>query len=82
MDLVYNPDKNPLGKSLSFSMAKVLLKAGINSLSDSQMDAIKQHPDYAKFTELGAFSLEADKEKTPKRTTRKKQSPILLEMPN
>lgn len=84
MKLVYNPRKNPLGQSQSFSMAKVTVKAGENELTDKQSEALTAHPDYQKFIDLKVFlvgsqEVEIVEVETPKRTTRKK-TPTLLDI--
>ena len=82
MKLVYNPRKNPLGQSLSFSMAKVTVKAGENELNEKQFAALSAHPDYQKFVDLKVFLIgdepvEVVEVEVPKRTTRKKTSTLL-----
>lgn len=81
MKLAYNPSANPMAKSNVFRMAKVALKAGVNDLTEDQATALKAHPDFDKFMELGVFD-EVDGETEVKpRKPRTKATPILLEMP-
>lgn len=80
MKLVYNPSANPMAKTKSFTMAKVTLKVGLNELTETQEKALKAHPDFDKFTELGVFD-EAGDEPVKQTTRRKKASPIMLDMP-
>ena len=81
MKLAYNPSANPMAKSNVFRMAKVTLKAGVNDLTDEQANALKAHPEFNQFMELGVFD-EVDVETEVKpRKPRTKPMPILLEMP-
>ena len=84
MKLIYNPRKNPMGQSKSFSMAKVTLKVGENELTERQEKALTAHPDYQKFIDLKVFlvgevPVEVVEVEAPKRTTRKKM-PTLLDL--
>jgi hypothetical protein len=81
MKLIYNPELNPMAKSNVFRMAKVTLKAGVNDLTETQVDALKSHPEFDKFIELGMFD-DGDSDPVVKRKRQPKSTtPILLEMP-
>ena len=64
MILSYYPHLNlPYPRKGPISFDKVLLKPGKNELSDAQMKALKAHPDYKKYLEMGAIAIEP--EETP-----------------
>jgi len=78
MNIVYEPSKNPLGKSQFLDFDGIELKAGLNRYIP---ETIKQHPDYELYVKAGALSVQLEEipvREEPKEPPKKKPNVVHL----